>query len=75
MRDTLGKALGWVAQQLAQRDFLTGDTFTLADAYLFTVSGWADVAGITLPERLQTYRQTLMQRDSIHQALKAEGLL
>ena len=67
--------MDWIAHQLTQHDFLTGDTFTLADAYLFTVTGWADVAGIALPERLQTYRKTLIRRDSVRQAMKAESLL
>ncbi|AFT70133.1 Glutathione S-transferase domain protein [Alloalcanivorax dieselolei B5] len=75
MRDTLSTALSWVAMRLERRDFLTGDTFTVADAYLFTITGWVDAAAITLPARLRAYRQTLMQRDSIAQALKAEGLL
>ncbi|WP_416392083.1 glutathione transferase GstA [Alloalcanivorax xenomutans] len=75
MRETLSTALSWVATQLEQRDFLTGDTFTIADAYLFTVTGWVDFAAITLPARLQAYRQALMQRDSVDHALKAEGLL
>ena len=74
-RDTLENTFDWIAHQLTQHDFLTGDTFTLADAYLFTVTGWADVAGIALPERLQTYRKTLIRRDSVRQAMKAESLL
>ncbi|WP_420845063.1 glutathione S-transferase C-terminal domain-containing protein [Marinobacter iranensis] len=30
------------------RAYLLGDVFTVADAYLFVVCSWADVAGIDL---------------------------
>ena len=33
--------LTWVDEQLAGKQYLMGDTFTVADAYLFTVASWA----------------------------------
>ena len=40
--------LTWVDSQLAGRDYLTGDTFTVADGYLFVVSNWAQPVGLDI---------------------------
>jgi glutathione S-transferase len=37
----LRKKYEWVDAQLAGRSYLTGETFTAADAYLFVVTAWA----------------------------------
>ena len=75
MRDTLRRLLSWVAEQLVERECLTGPDFTVADAYLFVVTGWADHADIAIPEPLLRYREQLQQRPSIRLALQAEGLI
>ena len=35
-KENLGKRFDWLDQQLAGKQYLTGDKFTVADAYLFT---------------------------------------
>jgi glutathione S-transferase len=40
----------WVEQQLAGKDYLMGSQFTVADAYLFTVSNWAKHVGLDLSD-------------------------
>jgi glutathione S-transferase len=37
-----------VDEQLAGRSYLTGEGFTVADAYLFTVVNWTNVHGLSL---------------------------
>lgn len=74
MRSTLTRQLGWVADCLDKHDFLAGNDFTVADAYLFAVTGWADHAGVILPEPLLRYRERLQQRHSVASALQMEGL-
>src|SRR5882757_3082400 len=44
----LDKKLAWLAGFLANKTFLMGSTFTVADAYLFTVLNWTGHVGIDL---------------------------
>lgn len=73
----LNKRLDWVATQLGEREFLLGDRFTVADGYLFTVLGWANIVGFSLDAwpNLQTYLARIGARPKVIEALKAEGLI
>lgn len=73
----LMERLGWVDQQLAGKAYLMGDTFTVADAYLFTVAGWAKFVGMDLSglSTLSAYLGRVGARPAVQEALKAEGLL
>lgn len=75
-RDKLGLRLGFVAQHLASRQYLVGDHFTVADAYLYTVLTWSRVAGIDLSAWpvLAAYRERIQQRPAVQAARAAEGL-
>lgn len=70
------KKLQWVDQQLEGRQFLTGETFTAADAYLFTVCGWARHVAVDLSAllHLQAFLARVAQRPAVRAAMKAEGL-
>jgi glutathione S-transferase len=67
----------WVDQQLEGRDYLMGDTFTVADAYLYTVSRWGAFVGVDLSglPRLAAFRERVEARPAVREALKTEGLL
>jgi glutathione S-transferase len=73
----LGDRLAWVDGQLAGRQYLMGDTFSVADAYLFTVAGWGPYAGVdTKPlAALSAYLARVAARPAVQAAMKAEGLL
>jgi glutathione S-transferase len=77
MRSSLAKRLDWLNTALGSKHFLTGDTFTVADAYLFVVLGWSAHAGIDLAKwgNLQRFHHDLKTRPAVVSALKAEGLL
>ena len=47
-RTKLSERLGWVDSQLEGKDYLMGDTFTVADGYLFTVAGWGKHVGVDI---------------------------
>jgi glutathione S-transferase len=75
-RGNLTKRLDWLNTALGSKHFLTGDTFTVADAYLFVVLGWSGHVGIELGKwpNLKRFRSDLQSRPSVKSALKAEGL-
>ncbi len=75
-RDNLSKRLDWLNAAMGANVYLTGDTFTVADAYLFVVLGWSAHAGIDLARwpNLKRYRAELASRPAVRAALRAEGL-
>ncbi len=66
-----------VDSQLAGKTFLMGDVFTVADAYLFTVTNWAPRVDVDLSSHanLVAYRARVGERPAVQAAMKAEGLL
>ena len=75
--DLLGKRFDYVVDQLKNKQYLTGDVFTIADAYLFTVLNWGDVLKLDMSKWpvLQKYVARVAARPQVQAALKAEGLL
>jgi glutathione S-transferase len=73
-RENLIKRLDLVAGVLARQPFLLGDTFSAADAYLFTVLRWAARVEVPLPPALQQFMQRMQARPAVAEALKVEGL-
>ncbi|MBD8530882.1 MULTISPECIES: glutathione transferase GstA [unclassified Massilia] len=75
-RKILAVRLEYVAAQLGNGDYLEGG-FSVADAYLFTALGWADVVKLDLAAWpvLGAYRARIGARPAVQQALRAEGLI
>ncbi len=73
----LSQRLAWVDGQLAGQQYLMGDTFTVADGYLFTVTNWAPRVGVDITglANLTAYRERVAARPAVQAAMKAEGLL
>lgn len=76
-RAKLVERLTWVDQQLQGKAYLMGEQFTVADAYLFTVSNWASLVGVDITglATLAAYRARVGARPAVVEAMKAEGLL
>ncbi len=76
-RTRLAERLTWVDAQLEGKDYLMGETFTVADAYLFTVAGWGKYVGVDISglARLSGYMGRVAARPAVQSALKAEGLV
>jgi glutathione S-transferase len=66
-RERLLSRLTWVDGQLADKDYLMGSTFSVADGYLFTV----DIAGLA---NLAAYRARVGARPAVQAAMQVEGL-
>jgi glutathione S-transferase len=74
--DGLKKKFDWLNTQLTGKKYLTGDAFTVADAYLFTVVNWTNFLGIDLAAWpvLQEFQARVAARPKVLEALEAEGL-
>jgi len=68
--------LGWADAQLAGRDYVLGERFSVADAYLFAVLGMLRVVGLTLADWpvLAAHSARVASRPAVQAALRAEGL-
>jgi len=77
VRERLLKLFAWVDEQLAGREYLLDSGFSVADAYLFTVSNWGQYVEVDLSglSHLNAYRARVGARPAVQQALRAEGLL
>ena len=76
-KEKVGGRLKWVEGELAGKQYLMDDNFTVADAYLFTVTNWAGVTGVDLSAypNLLAYRARVAARPAVIKAMTAEGLL
>ena len=76
-KNKLTDRLAWVDKQLAGKQYLLGDQFTVADAYLFTVAGWGAYVGVDIKPlaALSAYMARVAARPAVQEAMKAEGLL
>jgi glutathione S-transferase len=76
-RDRLFRRLDFIEVNLASRNYLVGDGFTVADAYLFTVLGWMKGFSIDLDRWPATARhmQRIGARASVQSALAREAEL
>ena len=72
-----GRRCDFLVQQLGGKPLLTGDKFTIADAYLFTILGWAHLFKLDMGKwpALQSYAARIAARPAVKEAMKAEGLL
>ena len=69
--------LQWVDERLEGKQYLVGDAFTIADAYLFTVTNWTGHTGIDISgmKNLSAFQARMAARPAVQAALKAEGLI
>jgi glutathione S-transferase len=74
--DYLRKRFKLINERLAGRSYLFGDQFTVADAYLFTVTNWAGFVKLDLSEfaNLTAFQARVAARPAVQQVLVDEGL-
>ena len=72
-RQYLHDRLGWLNSQLADRSFLQGQTFTIADAHCYTIAMWTRAHDITTSQwpYLEAYLARVGSRPSVLEAEKA----
>lgn len=64
----------YIGEKLAGHDYLTGKTFTAADAYLFVTLRWAQKFEVPLPANVQAYFDRVIGRPNVQEALRVQGL-
>jgi glutathione S-transferase len=76
-RDRLATRFAHVDKHLAGKNYLMGDAFTVADAYLFVVTNWTVPTKIDLTPypNILAFRKRMSERPAVQAAMKAEGLL
>ena len=76
-KENLANRFGWLDQQLAGKDYLTGKQFTVADAYAFVLLGWTKPTQIDLSQwpNLQAFHKRVAARPKVKEAMQAEGLI
>ena len=69
--------LKWINRQLEGKPYLMGDSFSIPDAYLFTVTNWTQHVGIDISAlaNLVAFQARMFARPAVQAAMKAEGLL
>ncbi len=73
---TLGKKFDFLEQELGDKPYLTGEGFTIADAYAYAMLNWTRVHKIDTGRwpKLQAYLQRMTERPAVQTALREEGL-
>jgi glutathione S-transferase len=76
-KENLAKRFDWLDRELAGRQYLMGQKFTIADAYLFTVLRWSPRIDVDLGKwpNLKAYVDRVAARPKVREALQAEGLI
>lgn len=73
----LSNRLNFLNKHLEGKDYVMGNQFTVADAYLFTVLGWAPLVKFDLAPwpNVVAVNKRIGARPAVQAALKSEGLL
>jgi glutathione S-transferase len=72
-----GRRCDFLVKALGSKPYLMGDKFTIADAYLFTILGWANLFKLDMSKwpTLIDYAGRIAARPAVKEAMKAEGLI
>ena len=75
-RERLANRFQFVDKELQGKDYLMGDNFTVADAYLYTVTRWTKVMSVDISAfpNLLAHHARVEARPAVQEALKVEKL-
>jgi glutathione S-transferase len=73
----LGNRFGYLSQTLGKQPYLTGQSYTIADPYLFVVLNWANYHKVDLKPwpALTEFQARIAKRPAVQATLKVEGLV
>lgn len=77
VKEHIAQRLAYVEGKLAGRQYLLGEQFSIADAYLFVVVNWSKAVSVDLTAyaNLQRFQERVAKRPGVQSALRAEGLV
>jgi glutathione S-transferase len=77
-REKIRRVLVELDQDLSVRAYLTGDHFTVVDAYAFTIASWCNLARVKFDlqsfANLRAFLARVAARPAVQDAMRAEGL-
>lgn len=75
-RDMIATRLAFIEQGLGDKPFLTGEHFTVADAYLYVVLSWRAMVGVDISAfpKLTAFFERARARPAVQKARTEEGL-
>lgn len=76
VRSLLEKKMAYINEALRGGEWISGNRFTIADAYLFTVLRWAHAVKLDLSglKNIEAYMARVAARPGVTAALAAEGI-
>ena len=76
-RANLERRYGYANDILRNRDYLTGDQFTVADCYFFVVLSWTPKLGVDIGgwPAIQAYQARVAARPAVQKAMREQGLI
>ncbi len=77
VKDTIAARFDFLTKRLQGKPYVMGESFTVADGYLFTILNWTNFLKIDLGKwpALKAYQERIAARPAVRAALKAEGLV
>jgi glutathione S-transferase len=72
-----GKKLDVADKKLGTQKYVMGDTYSIADAYLFTIFGWTGYVGLKSEKwpNLAAHSKRMMERPAVRRTMEIEDLL
>lgn len=73
----LNDLLNYIEDKLANKEYIMGKNFTIADAYLFTILGWTKWVKISTKDHknITNYMKRVYDRPVVQKVLNKEGLI
>ena len=71
---TMGDCFDLIERQMIEGPWVMGETYTICDPYLFTLSGWLAGDGVDIARfpKVAAHRARMAERDAVKQALAEE---
>ncbi|MDY6946122.1 MAG: glutathione transferase GstA [Pseudomonadota bacterium] len=75
-KENIARRVAFIENKLGDRSFLLGDTFSVADAYLYVILSWRQKLGVDLSgfPKVTALYERIRARPAVRSARKAEGL-